>query len=366
MDAEGDGARSPRDRSRSMRVCLLDEDFAREGLSRQDPSPREDGRRVPVRPGTFEWWYLDAHLDDGTVVVVNFLTKPMSRIRGGAAPHVKITVTAPDGSERRVEDWVPPGRFRASEDACDVAIGNSTFRGDLRRYEVHAEAGEVVADLALEGVVPPWRPGTGKMIFGEDPGAFFGWMVAVPFGRVSGRLSIGGVAREVSGTGYHDHNYGTVVMSDVCDGWWWSRTQAGDCTVIAVELAGARRYGGTRVPLFLLARGGRHLTDDGSRMALERHDVFVHGPSGKRVEGRLVFRYRDDALDLALELARRKDLYALDLLTYLPAWKAVAARLLGVRPWYLRFLGAARLDLRAGGVAEHRETESVYELMSFR
>jgi len=200
---------------------------------------------------------------------------------------------------------------------------------------------------------------------GADESGFFGWMVPVPHGTVTGRLAADAVVREIAGTGYHDHNYGNVIMSEVCDSWWWSRTQVGGYTVIAVELVGTARHGGVRLPLFLLAKGDRILTDDGSRMVLHRHNAFIHAASRKKVEARLVFEYRDPGLHMALELERQKDIYALDLLTYFPAWKAAAARLLGIRPWYLRFQGAARLDIEAGRAREHHEAESVYELMAF-
>jgi len=131
------------------------------------------------------------------------------------------------------------------------------------------------------------------------------------------------------------------------------------------ELVGSPRYGGVRCPLFMLAKGDRLLTDDGSRMVLHRHNAFIHPLSRKRVEARLVWDYRDPDLRLQLELERRRDLYALDLLDYFPAWKAKAARLMNIRPWYLRFLGTARLDLDMGGVREHLEADSVYELMAF-
>jgi hypothetical protein len=348
---------------RPFRVGDTDDDFARDGLVRE-PAPREDGLRVEPRPGTFEWWYFDFHLEDGTVVVVNYLTKPMSRVEDDIRPHVKITITPPDGPERRVEHWEPAAGFRASSDACDLAIGPCTARGDLHRYAIHAEATGVVVDLELEGVAPPWRPGAGKMLFGEAESDFFGWMVPVPFGRARGRISLDGVARDVRGTGYHDHNYGNVAMSRICDSWWWSRTQVGDYTVIGVELVGAKAYGRVKRPVFMVAKGDRLLADDGSKVTLQRLEPFAH-PSGKTVSARLVFRYRDDALDLSLELRRRKDIYALDLLDYVPRWKAVLARLAGFRPWYLRFLGDARLDLVAGGLPEHHESEAVYELMAF-
>jgi hypothetical protein len=347
-----------------MRMGLLDSDFVREGIVRQ-PAACEDGQRVPARAGTFEWWYFDFHLDDGTIVVVNFLTKPMSRVGEGIRPHVKITVTSPDGRERRVENWVGEGAFRASAETCDVVMGESTVSGDLHHYEVHAVAEDVVVDFAMDGIAPPWRPGCGKMYYGEDETSFFGWMVPVPFGRVKGRLTTGGLTREVAGTGYHDHNYGNVAMSELVESWWWSRTQLGEYTIIAVELIASAKYGGVKSPLFMLAKGDWMLTDDGSRMILHRHNAFIHPKSRKKVENRLVFDYRDDALQVALELQRKSDIYALDLLDYFPRWKAAAARLMGIRPWYLRFRGAARLDVTRNGQHEHLEGESVYELMAF-
>jgi hypothetical protein len=40
--------------------------------------PWEDGMRIGGSPGTYEWWYFDAHLDDGAKLVVVFLTKQFS------------------------------------------------------------------------------------------------------------------------------------------------------------------------------------------------------------------------------------------------------------------------------------------------
>ncbi len=42
----------------------------------------EDGQRCDSGPGFFEWWYFDAHLDDGTTAVVVF---PPSRSPGTIA-----------------------------------------------------------------------------------------------------------------------------------------------------------------------------------------------------------------------------------------------------------------------------------------
>ena len=36
------------------------------------PEIWEDGLRIDPQPGNFEWWYFDAHFDDGSTAVLNF------------------------------------------------------------------------------------------------------------------------------------------------------------------------------------------------------------------------------------------------------------------------------------------------------
>ena len=51
-------------------------DYERLGLIPGVNQPWEDGLRTAAADGTFEWWYFDAHLDDGSTVTVEFHTKP--------------------------------------------------------------------------------------------------------------------------------------------------------------------------------------------------------------------------------------------------------------------------------------------------
>jgi hypothetical protein len=50
-------------------------DYARFGIEREAIEPHEDGLRTDGGPGSYEWWYFDAHLDDGAKLVVVFFTK---------------------------------------------------------------------------------------------------------------------------------------------------------------------------------------------------------------------------------------------------------------------------------------------------
>ncbi len=53
---------------------------------KESPEAWENGARTDGGEGTFEWWYLDAQMDDGSVAVVAFSTKPINRVGGSLAP----------------------------------------------------------------------------------------------------------------------------------------------------------------------------------------------------------------------------------------------------------------------------------------
>ena len=72
-----------------------DADYERLGLARHDIKAWEDGARTDDRPGTYEWWYFDAHLDDGarkninmTYFIMDNFGDRWSRAAGSAAAAV--------------------------------------------------------------------------------------------------------------------------------------------------------------------------------------------------------------------------------------------------------------------------------------
>src|SRR5258708_15153986 len=62
---------APSSDDQKLNVAATPVDFAALGLG-QKVAIWEDGRRTPKSADTFEWWYFDGLLDDGTVVVVWF------------------------------------------------------------------------------------------------------------------------------------------------------------------------------------------------------------------------------------------------------------------------------------------------------
>ncbi|MDP9300027.1 MAG: hydroxyneurosporene dehydrogenase, partial [Actinomycetota bacterium] len=120
------------------RLARTPDDYARLGIEPRAIKLWEDGMRTDGSPGTYEWWYFDAHLDDGATLVVVFLTKEMIDLEKPLTPSIRIDLTLPDGTSVRKLTGLAAETFSASTETCDVRIGDNMFAGDLHTYTIRA------------------------------------------------------------------------------------------------------------------------------------------------------------------------------------------------------------------------------------
>jgi len=340
--------------------------LAKEGLT-TSIAPREDGQRAATARGTFEWWYFDAHFEDGSTVVIVYATKPITSPGDPLRPNLSLTITRPDGTKLARFPYLPADQFSAAAEKCDVRLGPSWARqgeADGRwTYQLHAEADDLAAELTFSGLVPPWRPGAGKTYFG-DYEHYFAWLPAIPFGTVTGSLSYDGQTHPVRGTGYHDHNWGNVPLPSVLDHWTWGRAHLGEYSLIFVEQIAAKRYGLGRIPVFLLARGNEVLAEDARFLSMQAQD-FVHHPGGKDYPHRVDFSWDGPSGRVKLELRDPNLIEATSLLLGLPRWQQVLARLVA-NPFYFRFNARLDLEIDLSGLHDTVQGPALYEIMLLR
>jgi predicted secreted hydrolase len=198
------------------RLGRTPDDYTRIGIQPRAIKLWEDGRRSDGSPGTYEWWYFDAHLDDGAKLVVVFLTKEFTALKKPLSPVIRIDLTLPDGTAVQKVVELAAETFSASTETCDVRIGDNAFAGDLHTYTIRARVEDVEIDITLTGQVPAWCPETGHWLFGEEGDHYFAWLPSVPQGRVEATYRMGGNSRTVTGVGYQDHNWGNARCSTSC------------------------------------------------------------------------------------------------------------------------------------------------------
>jgi hypothetical protein len=347
--------------------------LAREGLT-ETIQPWEDGLRTETNPGSFEWWYFDAHFNDQSTAVVTFATKPIMERNGPLKPCIALTITRPNGTKLSSFPFFPSKEFSASKDNCDVRIGQNWVRGNLHNYQLHIEidnppaefqdeptdAAHTSVDLIFTGLVPAWRPGTGKTYFG-DLDHYFAWLPSIPYGMVEGTLTYDGQTRLVNGTGYHDHNWGNVGLNDVMDHWYWGRAHISDYTLIYVEQVTAEKYGYVRMPVFMLAKGDQILTDDGALLKM-RTASFIEHQGGRAYPREVDFRWQNRSESIELCLRGSKLIESASLLMTLPTWQQKLIRLFA-NPYYFRFNAELILSLHLGGQHLTEHGPALFEIM---
>ncbi|MFD0541978.1 hypothetical protein ACFQ1B_01060 [Streptomyces mexicanus] len=114
--------------------------------------------------------------------------------------------------------------------------------------------------LAPTGVVPPFRPGTEVVYFG-DTDHCFGWLCVVPYGTATGTVTVNGRKRSFTGHGYHDRNWGNRPFPYGVEHWRWGRGSVDPYAVIGADLHLREEYGSATVPAFLVdgTTSGRRL-----------------------------------------------------------------------------------------------------------
>ena len=344
-----------------------DADYARLGLARKQIQPWEDGARTDDRPGTYEWWYFDAHLDDGSKLVVVFMDKDLSTPQKPLDPTILLNLDLADGRTFEKVAKFTPASWSTARDHADVRIGENRFTGDLHTYRITATVEDIAVDITLEGVVPAWRPETGYMLFGADRKHEFSWLPSVPQGRVTARYAIGDERHEATGTGYHDHNWGNVGLMDVIHDWYWARGQTGPYSVIASYITAHEKYDYAAIPIFMLARDGVLIGDDPSLLTFETMAPFTDSVTGKPVANITRYTYGTDDESYVVTFTRHKDLTRNRMIERLGGVKRAAAELLRFDCAYLRFSGEIRIEHYRGTalVDQYVTEDAIWELMYF-
>lgn len=287
------------------------------GLKRDTVEVWEDGYRTAGIEHSFEWWYFDCHLDDGSSCVVIFFTKPNLKPKLPMKPSILLMYRSPEGETRK--EWLhySVSEFSSSTERCDVKIGTNWARGDLEHYEVHASAAGVTCSLFINREVPSWRPGGGIIPVDPFQKYYFGWVAPVPHGAVEGKLTVDGKERIIRGTAYHDHNWGTILIALIFDHWYWGRGHIGDYCIIFSQMVtnSLRGFGAIKVPVFFMTKGNEILIDDfqeGWPLRVEPSEL-TDGPSGRKYPMKLDMNWKTEKGDISVAISNPRMIAEIDL-----------------------------------------------------
>ncbi len=344
----------------------LSKDYSRFGLNPAKVDKWEDGTRTKGAKGTYEWWYFDFKLSDGTTMVIDFLTKPVTNIETGPKPLFFVDIVKPNG-EKISKKWsFDVVDFYVATDSCYVQMGNSYVKGNLKKYIIHIDQDGFKLDLTLTSEADAWRPYTGHIVF--DYNKFFGWLVAVPKGTVTGKYVYQGKTKTFKGSGYHDHNWGNVPMDKVIHHWYWSRADFGEYSVIAADVVSEKQFGYKDFKLFAVFKDGKVINDikKGKTNFFRSEEKPLEG---KPVSDKVMFVHSEPQDFYFLTLRKTNVLSTIKLVNTFIENPTLAKTMekAGYDATYYRFAGKARLLHLQNGqlVLDKTSDKLVWEIMYF-
>ena len=184
----------------------------------------------------------------------------------------------------------------------------------------------------------------------------------MPYGKVTATYKIGDEVHEITGRGYHDHNWTNRDIGQLVDHWWWARGEVGPYTFIAAHIVASKKYGYTPFHWYMLARDGKPIADDGSKMTFTTHGAEIDEHTGKPMPDAICFDYQDGDTRYELTLTRQRTLVDYTWIDFAKGWQKSLLKLIRYPGGYMRFAAATSLNCyQAGELVEHYESTGAFE-----
>ena len=153
-------------------------------------------------------------------------------------------------------------------------------------------------------------------------------------------------------------------MNSLINHWYWARGQAGPYTTIASYITAEDKYGNAELPVFMLAKDGRVVADDATKVTFEELGTYTDTGTGKPVANVTRYTYINADETYVITFTRHRDLTVNRLIDQLHGPKKMAARLIRFDGAYLRFTGELRIEhRRADTVVDSYTNSAIWELM---
>jgi hypothetical protein len=328
--------------------------------------PIEDGLHMDFRKrGMYEWWYFDAHLDSGHTLVVFFhASNPNPGLEGKTG--MEIVLLRPDG--KRVQKFIPYDRskFSATRDKAHVTIGRNTLRveqqdGELPIYEIDVKEKELGCHLTYKAEVNGWKPGTGLSHFGDL--GFFGWVIPFARASVEGTITDGDKTIQVSGIGYHDHNWLNFPFQTIINYWMWGRIYSENFTAAYAYIQCNEKVGNHTVQVLMLANGRDVILSTGEFEFSK--DEFEYNPKAKYHFPKKITISVPGALSAVLNV--KQVLEAQDMLeNFNPVLRFIAKNILQIKPGYFRLVSDSELQVTRDGKSAKETGTTLHEIVLFK
>ncbi|MGY5880189.1 MAG: lipocalin-like domain-containing protein [Candidatus Thorarchaeota archaeon] len=339
---------------------------------------RRDGEILPLKPeddalhidvgakNEFEWWYFDAHLEGGyTLVAFFYAAIPNPGLDQGKIA-VELTLLRPDGRKtQKIVKYKKPD-FYASREKPDVKIGENYMKVEftddgLPIYEIFLEDEDLMFNLTYKAQVKGWKPGTGYSHFANL--GHFAWVVPFPRASVKGTIRDGDNTMEVTGVGYHDHNWLNFSFQSIIEYWMWGRVYSENFTVSYAFIQCNNKVDRHAVKVLMAAKGSEVILSSGE-YEFTKEDFEFSEKAGHSFP-RCISITNPESLEVKMDVA--KVLEAENMLdNFNPVLAFLAKYVLRMKPGYFRLNSDFVIKVTHDGVDYEEKGNTLHEIVTFK
>jgi hypothetical protein len=268
--------------------------------------PWEDGSRTKQDANSFQCWYYDAHLNDGSLLVISFNLRDGTKLKKALTPFISVDIVFANGKKIGRTIRAKQAAFTSLATACDVHIGDSYFTGNLNQYHIHLSDSLLQMDIDMVRTADSWRPETGIFKFGNH-GHYAGWLVPVPKGTTNVTYTYKGITTTTTGTCYHDNTWWNHSPRKLFNNWFWAATDVGPYKIITYNITATKKYHYEQQLSYAVFKNGKLLVDDNRKVGIQKSDNIMQTIGKKPLSKTTTFTFSDSITTYTLVL-KQKDI----------------------------------------------------------
>lgn len=322
--------------------------------------PEYDALHIDMmKKGNTEWWYFDARLDNGFMVVGFFRAKHERTGKTG----VEITIYKPDGEKiQNIYDYSREDLKVTKKDA-NLSIGKNYIKVDytnekLPTYEVYLDEGDYGFHLKFKTIVHSWIPGNGYTQFGDM--GHFGWCIPLPRAEVEGTIKVEGETIPVKGIGYHDHNWLSFNLVRVVEYWYWGRIYSENFTVVFAFIKCNKKMDNYTIKVLMLAKDEKILESTGE-YEISQED-FQFNEIVNNSYPRVLRFSNGNQMNITLQVQEMIDGDNL-LFELSPILRFAIKYLLRLKPGYFRLKSKFNIEIELDGESYKEQGTTLHEMV---
>jgi hypothetical protein len=172
-----------------------------------------------------EWWYFNVYNEERQFLVCYLLFDPGNLTDMGDA---EVLAVVYDGMPLIGFMSTSVSDFTADYEKPNVTIGSNTLLAlNDTTFEIKGSCYDLYQNIPIQWNltytldVGSWFGAPEPMLVGHRPDDWMQWLSYMTGANVQGTITIGGITYDMSGRGYHDHNWGEWLFDD--PQWNWAQ-----------------------------------------------------------------------------------------------------------------------------------------------